>query len=51
LIGATSRRCGGQHIFYEADRVARSDYLTHVPQEISIPCLHQPDLARRARPG
>ncbi|MCX6032167.1 MAG: NAD(P)/FAD-dependent oxidoreductase [Chloroflexi bacterium] len=50
---------GCQHIFYapdlegisEADRVARADYFAHVPQEISIPCLHQPDLAPPGKTG
>jgi hypothetical protein len=27
----------------EADRVTQVDYFAHVPQEISVPCLHQPD--------
>lgn len=50
---------GCQHIFYapdlngisEADRINRLDYFTHVPQEISIPCLHQPDLAPPGKTG
>lgn len=44
---------GCQHVFYtpdlegisETDRISRPDYFAHVPQEISIPCLHQPCLA------
>jgi len=44
---------GCQHIFYtpdlngisETDRVSRLDYFRHVPQEISIPSLHQPEMA------
>ncbi len=50
---------GCQHIFYapdlngisEADRINRPDYFAHVPQEISIPCLHQPDLAPPGKTG
>ncbi|MHB8135393.1 MAG: phytoene desaturase family protein [Anaerolineaceae bacterium] len=44
---------GCQHIFYtpdlngisETDRVSRLEYFAHVPQEISIPSLHQPAFA------
>ncbi len=50
---------GSQHLFYspdldgitEDDRISREDYFTHVPQEISIPCLHQPDLAPPGKTG
>ena len=47
---------GFQHVFYspdldgisEIDRITCPDYFARVPQEISIPCMHQPD---RAPPG
>lgn len=50
---------GCSHIFYhpdlyginEEDRITRSDYFAHVPQEISIPCLHQPELAPQGKTG
>jgi phytoene dehydrogenase-like protein len=50
---------GCQHIFYhpdedginETDRMGRSDYFAHVPQEISVPCLYQPDLAPPEKTG
>lgn len=50
---------GCQHVFYspdlrgidEPDRVALPDYFAHVPQEISVPCLHQPDLAPPGKTG
>ena len=59
-LPAESLNLGGcQHIFYapdldgisEADRVERADYFAHVPQEISVPCLHQPDLAPPGKTG
>ncbi|MHB1357616.1 MAG: phytoene desaturase family protein, partial [Anaerolineae bacterium] len=50
---------GCPHVFYypdasgitEADRISRSDYFAHVPQEISVPCLHQPDMAPPGKTG
>ncbi|MHC1770166.1 MAG: phytoene desaturase family protein [Flexilinea sp.] len=50
---------GCQHIFYtpdtngisETDRISRLDYFAHVPQEISIPSLHQPDMAPPGKIG
>jgi phytoene dehydrogenase-like protein len=49
--------CG--HVFYapdldgitEADRLDREDYFVHVPQEISVPCLHDPALAPPGKSG
>lgn len=35
----------------ETDRISRSDYFEHVPQEISIPFLHQPDMAPPGKIG
>jgi all-trans-retinol 13,14-reductase len=50
---------GCPHVFYspdlegitESDRRTRLDYFAHVPQEISVPCLHQPDLAPPGKTG
>ncbi|HEY9088303.1 MAG TPA: NAD(P)/FAD-dependent oxidoreductase [Anaerolineaceae bacterium] len=50
---------GCHHIFYspdlqgitEADRISRADYFAHVPQEISVPCLHDPALAPPGKTG
>jgi phytoene dehydrogenase-like protein len=50
---------GCSHIFYhpdldgisEPDRISRPDYFSHVPQEISIPCMHQPELAPQGKTG
>ena len=50
---------GCSHIFYhpdlgginEEDRITRTDYFSHVPQEISIPCMHQPGLAPQGKTG
>lgn len=50
---------GCQHIFYapdlqgisEADRVTAADYFARVPQEITVPCLDQPDLAPPGKTG
>lgn len=50
---------GCQHIFYrpdlngisETDRTSRLDYFAHVPQEISIPSLHQPEMAPPGKVG
>lgn len=50
---------GCQHVFYapdlqgisEADRITRADYFSRVPLEISVPCLHQPDLAPPGKTG
>jgi len=44
---------GCHHVFYnpeltgisEADRINREDYFLHVPQEIAVPSMNQPDLA------
>lgn len=49
--------CG--HLFYapdlegicEADRLSREDYFAHVPQELSVPCLHDPSLAPPGKTG
>ncbi len=49
--------CG--HVFYapdlqgitEEDRLTREDYFAHVPQEISVPCLHDPSLAPAGKTG
>ncbi|NLG27762.1 MAG: NAD(P)/FAD-dependent oxidoreductase [Chloroflexi bacterium] len=49
--------CG--HVFYapdlqgitEQDRLTRPDYFMHVPQEISVPCLHHADLAPAGKTG
>jgi len=49
--------CG--HVFYapdlegitEDDRLTRADYFMHVPQEISVPCLHHADLAPAGKTG
>jgi len=49
--------CG--HVFYapdlqgitEEDRLTREDYFAHVPQEISVPCLHDPSLAPEGKTG
>lgn len=50
---------GSHHLFYnpdlqgisEQDRVSRADYFSVVPQEISIPCTHQADLAPAGKTG
>lgn len=49
--------CG--HLFYapdldgitESDRLQRADYFSHVPQELSVPCLHRADLAPPRKTG
>lgn len=49
--------CG--HVFYapdlegitEDDRLTRADYFLHVPQEISVPCLHHANLAPAGKTG
>jgi len=50
---------GCSHIFYhpdlvgitEEDRISLPDYFERVPQEISIPCVHQPELAPPGKTG
>jgi len=50
---------GCSHVFYhpdldgisEEDRITREDYFAHVPQEISIPCQHDPQLAPPGKTG
>ncbi len=50
---------GCPHVFFspdidgigDSDRRARPDYFRHVPLEISVPCLHQPDLAPPGKTG
>ncbi len=50
---------GCSHIFYhpdlvgitEEDRISLPDYFARVPQEISIPCVHQPELAPPGKTG
>ena len=50
---------GCAHVFYhpdmegisEEDRINRDDYFTHVPQELSIPCMHQSGLAPEGKTG
>ena len=50
---------GSGHVFYnpdlegitEQDRISREDYFAHVPQEISVPCMHDPKLAPAGMTG
>lgn len=50
---------GCSHIFYHPDligiteenRISLPDYFARVPQEISIPCVHQPELAPPGKTG
>ena len=50
---------GSGHVFYnpdlegitEQDRISRKDYFAHVPQEISVPCMHDPKLAPAGMTG
>ncbi|HPL58409.1 MAG TPA: NAD(P)/FAD-dependent oxidoreductase [Flexilinea sp.] len=50
---------GCSHVFYhpdlngisENDRIHRPDYFRHVPQEISVPCLQQNELAPQGKTG
>lgn len=50
---------GCHHVFYhpdlasitEDDRIHRDDYFSHVPQEIAVPCMTQPDLAPAGKTG
>ena len=50
---------GCNHIFFmpdldgitEDDRIDRADYFSRVLQEISVPCLHNPELAPKGKTG
>lgn len=50
---------GSGHVFFipdlegitEEDRISREDYFAHVPQEISVPCMHDPSLAPAGMTG
>ena len=50
---------GSGHVFFnpdlegitEQDRISREDYFYHVPQEISVPCMHDPKLAPAGKTG